>query len=71
MSSKYSSVLLFGAPGVGKGTQGKLLGQVPGFIHMASGDIFRSLDKGSELGTPRHASLRRAGAFSVRCSVFG
>ncbi len=50
MSSKYSSVLLFGAPGVGKGTQGKLLGQVPGFIHMASGDIFRSLDKASELG---------------------
>ena len=50
MAGKYRCVLLFGAPGVGKGTQGKLLGRIPGFVHMASGDIFRSLDKSSELG---------------------
>ena len=49
MAGKYRSVLLFGAPGVGKGTQGKLLGQIPGFVHMASGDMFRSLDKSSDL----------------------
>ena len=49
MAGKYRSVLLFGAPGVGKGTQGKLLGQIPGFEHMASGDMFRSLDKSSDL----------------------
>src|SRR5262245_46307142 len=49
-AARYPCVLLFGAPGVGKGTQGKLLGQVPGFVHMASGDIFRSLDRSSELG---------------------
>ena len=54
MAGNYRSVLLFGAPGVGKGTQGKLLGQVPGFFHMASGDIFRSLDKQSELGKKFH-----------------
>ncbi len=54
MAGNYRSVLLFGAPGVGKGTQGKLLGQVPGFVHMASGDIFRSLDSGSELGKKFH-----------------
>ncbi len=54
MAGNYRSVLLFGAPGVGKGTQGKLLGQVPGFVHMASGDIFRSLDKKSELGRKFH-----------------
>ncbi len=54
MAGLYSSVLLFGAPGVGKGTQGELLGQVPGFVHMASGDIFRSLDKDSELGRKFH-----------------
>ena len=46
----YKCVLLFGAPGVGKGTQGRILGEIPGFVHMASGDIFRSLDKKSELG---------------------
>ncbi len=54
MAGNYRSALLFGAPGVGKGTQGKLLGQVPGFFHMASGDIFRSLDKQSELGKKFH-----------------
>jgi adenylate kinase len=35
---------------VGKGTQGKLVGQVPGFFHLATGDMFRGLDKESELG---------------------
>ncbi len=54
MAGDYRSVLLFGAPGVGKGTQGKLLGRVPGFVHMASGDIFRSLDKASALGRKFH-----------------
>jgi adenylate kinase len=46
----YRTVLLFGAPGVGKGTQGRLLGAIPGFVHMASGDMFRALDRRSELG---------------------
>lgn len=50
MADRYRSILLFGAPGVGKGTQGALLGAIPGFIHMATGDIFRSLEKQSELG---------------------
>jgi len=54
MAGKYRCVLLFGAPGAGKGTQGKLLGGVPGFVHMASGDIFRSLDKASPLGRKFH-----------------
>ncbi len=31
MDRKYQTVLLFGAPGAGKGTQGKILGQIPGF----------------------------------------
>lgn len=46
-TDRLSSVLLFGAPGTGKGTQGKILGQIPGFYHMASGDAFRSLDPNS------------------------
>ncbi|MHC5024694.1 MAG: adenylate kinase family protein [Planctomycetota bacterium] len=50
MSDRYRSLLLFGAPGVGKGTQGRLLGQIPGINHLATGDMFRSLDKSSELG---------------------
>ena len=48
--SRYATVLLFGAPGVGKGTQGKILGQIPGFFHLACGDVFRSLDINSPEG---------------------
>jgi adenylate kinase len=47
---RYPCILLFGAPGSGKGTQGKILGTVPGFVHCACGDVFRSLDLKSELG---------------------
>ena len=47
---RYRSILLFGAPGSGKGTQGKIIGNIPGFHHSATGDIFRSLDLQSEMG---------------------
>ena len=40
----YKTVLLFGAPGVGKGTQGRILGSIPGFFHLSCGEVFRSLD---------------------------
>jgi adenylate kinase len=46
----YPTVLLFGAPGSGKGTQGKILGQTPNYFHFACGDVFRSLDPNSEMG---------------------
>ena len=49
-SGKYRAILLFGAPGTGKGTQGRLLGAIPGFFHCACGDVFRSLDIRSLLG---------------------
>ena len=47
---RYKSILLFGAPGSGKGTQGKILSAIPGFYHSACGDVFRSLDLRSEMG---------------------
>ena len=47
---KYRSILLLGAPGAGKGTQGKMLTGIPGLFHSSSGDIFRALDKNSEMG---------------------
>jgi adenylate kinase len=40
---KYATILLFGAPGAGKGTQGKILGTIPGLFHFACGDAFRKL----------------------------
>lgn len=48
--SRYRTLLIFGAPGSGKGTQGKILGKTPGFYHCACGDVFRSLDTASDLG---------------------
>jgi adenylate kinase len=48
--ARYRTILIFGAPGSGKGTQGKILGKTPGFYHCACGDVFRSLDPNSELG---------------------
>lgn len=48
--SRYRTILLFGPPGSGKGTQGKILGHVPGFYHLSCGDVFRNVDTGSSLG---------------------
>jgi len=47
---KYRTILLFGAPGSGKGTQGKILGTIPGFFHCACGDVFRNLRIDDPLG---------------------
>lgn len=47
---KYKSILLFGMPGSGKGTQGLILGQLPGMVHVSCGEIFRKLPRGGELG---------------------
>jgi len=50
LATRYKTILLFGAPGAGKGTQGKILGKIPGFFHQACGDVFRALDMTSDLG---------------------
>lgn len=50
MAERFKTILLFGAPGAGKGTQGELIGNVPGFFHMSTGDMFRALDRDSEPG---------------------
>ena len=47
---KYRTLLLVGAPGSGKGTQGKILGTIPDFYHCACGDVFRNLTIDNELG---------------------
>lgn len=47
---KLRTILLFGAPGSGKGTQGKILGTIPGYYHCACGDVFRNLNADSRLG---------------------
>jgi adenylate kinase len=43
------AILLFGYPGSGKGTQGKILSALPGFRHIAMGDILRGLTSANPL----------------------
>lgn len=49
-STRRPAILILGAPGSGKGTQGKVLGTIPRFFHCACGDVFRSLDTRTDLG---------------------
>jgi adenylate kinase len=49
-TGKFRTILILGAPGSGKGTQGKVLGTIPRFHHLACGDVFRSLDTRTLLG---------------------
>ena len=55
----FRTVLIFGPPGSGKGTWGGLMGKIPGVLHFASGDMFRSLSPESELGRMALESIRR------------
>src|SRR5215471_15472800 len=47
---KYRTFILFGAPGSGKGTQGKTLGSIPRYFHCPCGDVFRSIDTRTPIG---------------------
>src|SRR5882672_7358927 len=50
VATRYHAIILFGAPGAGKGTQGKILGTIPRFFHCACGEVFRNLTIDNELG---------------------
>src|SRR6516225_2095437 len=47
---RYRTILLFGMPGSGKGTQGAVLGQLPDFVHVSMGDVFRKIAKYGKFG---------------------
>jgi adenylate kinase len=49
-SQKRPAFVILGAPGAGKGTQGKVMGTIPRFFHFACGDAFRSLDTRTAIG---------------------
>jgi len=52
--SRYRSILIFGAPGAGKGTIGKLLAGAGTVFHLSSGDMFRGMAPESEMGKLVH-----------------
>lgn len=49
-ANRYRTILLFGMPGSGKGTQGTVLGQLPDVVHISCGDVFRKLPKYGAMG---------------------
>ncbi len=49
-TDKLLTLLVLGAPGSGKGTQGMALGTIPRFFHFSCGDAFRSLDTRTRIG---------------------
>src|SRR5258708_4485563 len=49
-AQKYRTILLFGMPGSGKGTQGMVLEQLPGFLHISMGDVFRKIPRYGRFG---------------------
>ena len=55
----YQTILLFGPPGSGKGTWGDILGKVPGFSHVSTGDMFRKLAPTSEVGQLAPSYIRK------------
>jgi len=67
-NKKFRTVLLVGAPGAGKGTQGKILGTIPNFFHCACGDVFRNLTIDSEIGRifVRYSSKGKLVPYTVR-----
>lgn len=53
------AIVLFGYPGSGKGTQGKILSALPGFHHVAMGDILRALTPANPLYQSVQGYLRQ------------
>src|SRR5476651_1337105 len=47
---KYQTYILFGAPGSGKGTQGRSLRSIPRDFRCACGDVVRSIDTRTKVG---------------------
>ena len=55
IEEKFQSVLIFGPPGSGKGTQGKFLSSAGNHFHLSSGDVFRGLSPESPAGKLYHS----------------
>ena len=60
MEGHRQVVLLLGAPGAGKGTQARFVGDTLGIPHVASGDLLREhRRRGTELGKAAQAYMDR------------
>ncbi len=70
---KFRSVLLFGPPGAGKGTLGRVLAHAGGHLHLSSGDVFRGLKPESPAGQLAHKYISKGHLLpdEVTMMIFG
>ena len=57
--SKVNAILIFGPPGSGKGTLSSVLSIHEKFLHLSSGNLFRSLNPASSLGKSLQSYLKK------------
>ncbi|MBN2288650.1 MAG: nucleoside monophosphate kinase [Candidatus Glassbacteria bacterium] len=55
---KYKAFLIFGPNGIGKGTNAKAVGTLPGYFHFSTGDMFRALVARVKEGTASELELQ-------------
>ena len=61
------NIVIFGAPGAGKGTQSDKMIEKYGFEHISTGDVLRAeIKKGTELGKNRKRVYRQWSAYTRR-----
>ncbi len=48
--ARFRTLLLIGPPGAGKGTLGRIFGQVPRFFFVSMGDLLRSVPPATKIG---------------------
>ncbi len=56
--AQFKSFLVFGPNGIGKGTNAKAAGMLPGYLHFSTGDMFRSLVARVKQGKASELELR-------------
>ena len=55
---RFKTFLVFGPNGIGKGTNAKAVGTLPGYLHFSTGDMFRSLVTRVKDGSASELELR-------------
>jgi len=55
---RFKTFLVFGPNGIGKGTNAKAVGTLPGYLHFSTGDMFRSLVARVKDGSASELELR-------------